>query len=433
MRNIKRLFLIVSTFLFAISLASCDNTKRNTQTPMGDINGSTVIAKAGDNTLTADVFYSQLRNQGFNTVLNDIKSNLFEQEIKDVRAALNLTDSEVNDYEHELFDLFGSEIYGSTNMEVINDLTEDEKNSAITKYIDNCNNEGITITKAECLNYKANTEEIEFNAVPQAIIEKHISTIAINKAAKDKLTSIVDLEKITNNEGKEVTNTNYIDEEAIEAHYNNNNKKYGTYQAIIIKFDTLTEARKEIAKTTAQVGPLTKDNASKFYATLYNNYYNYRFDIDVDNPFKDYGKSNTQTVFTVNEDKNELNEISSSIQSIITTTLENDGDYLTKPFNKDNKYVMVYRGKTSFDINETYNIEIDDESDYVEWDTLKENSTAYEEVKATIKEKLIENKVSSYTTTIINDRIEAADIEIYDPLFELKFRNLNYIKSPFSL
>ena len=76
MRKIKRLFLIVSTFLFAISLASCDNTKRNTSTPMGDIDGST-IATAGEYKLTADVFYNSLRNQGYNTVLNNIKANLF--------------------------------------------------------------------------------------------------------------------------------------------------------------------------------------------------------------------------------------------------------------------------------------------------------------------------------------------------------------------
>ena len=74
MRKIKRLFLIVSTFLFAIALASCDNTKRNTTTPMGSIDSS-AIATAGEYNLTADVFYSQLRNQGYNPVLNNIKLN----------------------------------------------------------------------------------------------------------------------------------------------------------------------------------------------------------------------------------------------------------------------------------------------------------------------------------------------------------------------
>ena len=421
MRNIKRLFIIVSTFLFAISLASCDNTKRNTNTPMGDINASTVIATAGESKLTADVFYSQLRNQGYSTVLNSIKSNLFAAEISEVKASFNFTDSNMNDYERELFDAFGAAIYGTTDTETINGLDAVDRDKAIAQFIDTCNNEGITVTKEDCLKFDANAEEITFTAVPEAIQNKYVTSIAINKAAKDKLNQIVDLEEIEDSEGKLVDNTNYIDEEDVEAYYNNNNKKYGTYQAIIVQFNTLTEARNAIAATTAQVGALTDANALQFYVALYNNFYNYRVEIDSTTPFKDYGKAKTQTVFEVNEDENELNSISTSIQSIVTTTLENDGDYLTKPFNKNNKYLMVYRGETTFAINDKYGFTKVDKDGYVEWETLKENENAYNEVYGLIKEKLVDAKVSAYTTTIINDRIKAAEIEIYDPLFEMKF------------
>ena len=422
MRNIKRLFLIVSTFLFAISLASCDNTKRNQKTPYGDINTSAIIAKAGENTLTADVFYSQLRNQGYNTVLNNIKSNLFAKEISEVKASFNFTDSEVNEYERELFDTYAAAIYGLTDMEQIEDLTDEERNTYVTKFIDTCNNEGITVTKENCA-YVAGKDEVEFTSIPEAIVNKYVTSIAINKAAKAKLAEIVDLEEIENKEGKLVDNTNYIDEKAVESYYNNNNKKYGTYQAIVIQFNTLTEARNAIAKTTAQVGTLTDANALQFYVALYNNYYNYRMEISSETPFKDYENSKTQTVFTVNEDENQLSKISSSVQSIITTTLENDGDYLDKPFNRNNKYLMVYRGETTFAINDKYGITEVDEEGYVEWETLKANETAYNEVYGLIKEKLIENKVASYSSTIIQDRIEDAEIEIYDPLFELKFES----------
>ena len=423
MRNIKRLFLIVSTFLFAVSLASCDNTKRNTTTPTGDINSTSVIAKAGENNLTADVFYSQLRNQGYNTVLNSIKSNLFANEISEVKASFNFTDSQVNDYERELFDAYAAAIYGTTDVEAINDMEEADRNKAIAQFIDTCNNEGITVTKEDCSKFIEIDEEIAFTAVPEGIQNKYVLAIAINKAAKAKLTEIVDLEEIENSENKLVDNTNYISEDDVKAHYDINNKKYGTYQAIIVQFNTLTEARNAIAKTTAQVGELTDANALQFYVALYNNYYNYRVEIDSTTPFKDYGKSKTQTVFEVNEDENQLNTISSSIQSIVTTTLENDGDYLVKPFNKNNKYLMVYRGETTFDINEKYSITEVDQDGYVAWETLKANTTAYNEVYATIKEKLIENKVAAYNTTIIEDRIEEAEIEIYDPLFEMKFES----------
>lgn len=422
MRNIKRLFLIVSTFLFAIALASCDNTKRNTATPMGDINGSRVIASAGEYKLTDDVFYSQLRYQGYNTVINKIKSNLFEKEIGEVKASFNFTDSEVNDYERELFDSYASAIYGTTSIEAIKDMKEEDLNKNISKYIDSCSNEGITVTKDD-LKYVEIDEEIAFTTIPEAIQNKYITSIAINKAAKDKLKTIVDLEEIENKDGELVDNSNYIEEEDLESYYNNNNKKYGTYQAIIVQFNTLTEAKKAMEATEAQVGALTKENALKFYIALYNNYYNYRVEIDSTTPFKDYGKAKTQTVFAVNADKNELNTISSSIQNIVTTTLENDFDYLERPFNQSNKYVMVYRGETTFDVNEKYGFTEVDNEGHVTWETLKANENAYKAVSAEIKEKLIDNKVSSYASTIINDRIEAADIEIYDPLFELKFES----------
>ena len=135
MRKIKRLFLIVSTFLFAVSLASCDSTKRNTQTPMGDIDSNTIVATAGEYKLTADVFYSQLRNQGYSTVLNKIKANLFAAEITEVKGSFNFSDSTVTDYERQLFDSYASAIFGTTDIEAINDLTEDELNEKILKCI----------------------------------------------------------------------------------------------------------------------------------------------------------------------------------------------------------------------------------------------------------------------------------------------------------
>ena len=49
------------------------------------------------------------------------------------------------------------------------------------------------------------------------------------------------------------------------------------------------------------------------------------------------------------------------------------------------------------------------------------------EVKATvtedIKTNLIRSNASSYSTTAFNKKLENAKLEIYDPLFELKFRN----------
>lgn len=421
MRKIKRLFLVVSAFLFAITLASCGDENRNTSTPMGKISSSNVVATAGEYTLYEDVFYNQLRNQGYNTVLNNIKLNLFAEEVNQVKALLDFTDTtDVNEYERQLFDSFSSSIYGTTSVEEIKNLKEEDLNKHINQFIDSCNNEGIAITRDECLNFVEVDEKIVFKNVPAAIQDKYITSLAINLAAKKELAEIIDDETITKDE-KEVDNPHFIEEKEYENYYNSNIKTYGNYQAIIIQFNTLTEAKKAMAATEAEVGALTKENAEKFYINLYKNYYNYRIPIDETNPFQDYGKTQTKTVFTVNEDKNDLSSISSTVQNIVTKTLENDYSYLERPFNQNNKYLMVYRGKTTFDINEGFT-EFD-ENGQVSWETLKTNDEVFADVKQTITEKLIESKANSYASTILTNRIEEAEIKIYDPLFELKFES----------
>ena len=435
MRNIKRLFLIVSAFLVVISLASCTGTKRNTVTPMGSIDTGAIVAQSGDKTLNNGVFYSQLRNQGYNTVLNKIKSNLFEEEITAVLADINLTDTTVTDSERQLFDTYASAIYGSSDYETIKEMDTEDKIANKNKFVDACNNEGIAISIETDLadsNVIELEDKVAFKAIPEVLKTKYALNIAINKAAKTKLSTLVDLEEIQDKDGEMVKNSNYLNEDAYKSYYNNNNKKYGEYQAIIVQFNSLTEAKNAIndVENTLKISlsdeNITEAQALAFYVNLYNNYYSYRSQITgttAEEVFVDYGKSNTQTVFTINEDENQLSKISSSVQSIITTTLEEDGDYLVKPFNQNNKYLMVYRGKTTFDINSTYNITEVDKDGYVEWETLKANEAAYNTVYKAIKEKLIDSKVASYTTTVINDRIDAADIKIYDPLFEMKFES----------
>ena len=422
MKKLKKLSLITSGLLLAFSLASCDKESNNTSVPVGSLDLNSVIASSGDLKLTNDVFYSQLRYNGYNTVLNNIKSDLFEKEITEVKAFINFNDSNVTDYERSLYDIFASSVFGTSDAEAIEDMSDKDINTSVQKYIDSCNNKGISLTKNDCLDYEIVDDEIVFKSIPQTIINQNLTSIAINKAAKDKLLTIVDSEKIEDKdeEGKMVTNTNYIKPESIESYYDSSTKTYGSYQAIIVQFNTLTEAKNAVKATEDAVGALNDQNAEKFYATLYNTYYNYRSELDVNDPFKDLGENSTsKTTFLVNADKDELTEISATVKTMVTTVLEEDYQYFDRPFNQNNKYVMVYRGETKYEINEKYNITPLNEQ--VKWNDLKDNSTAYDEVYAEIHDKLVDNKVSSYTSTIINDRIEAAEIKIFDPFFESKF------------
>lgn len=425
MKKYNKLFLLSSAALLALSLASCKGKEaRNTKVPLSNLDTSSIIATNGDFKLTGDVFYDRLRFKGYNTVTNQLKKALYFEEYDFVKSQINLSDDVVNDYEQELFDSYASDLFGTNSFEGISNLTEEKRDTSIQKYIDSSMNKGIVVTKENCLSYSKSSEDndkVKFSYVPQEVIDEKLINIAMNKAAKDALDKIVDEEKIADDEDadKMVTNTEYISESNLSTQYDSNQKAYGTYRAIIIQFNNLNEARNVISQVERKVGALSDINALEFYVNLYNTYYNYRTQLTVQNPFID--TDSTKSIFVVNKDKNELSEISSSISNILTKTLDEDGQYIKNPFNQNNKYVMVYRGRTEFEINKKY--EITPYNEQIEWNELKEHKEAFEAVKAEVREDLIETKISSYSSKLYGKRIKNAEIEIYDPYFEYQFKN----------
>ena len=421
MKKIKRLFSLVAIFLFIVTLASCNSsTPINTTVPTSSLNLNSVVASAGDFEIKNDLYYTRLRALGYDTVYKNIRKVLFAEEYAFVQTQINFDDKLDNDYEEELFDAYASEIFGTNSPETFEDYTSEELDKYIAKYIDNSSNKGIFVTKEQCLNYVITDDKLNFvfRYIPQEVLEDKLLDIAINKAAKDALEKIVDDERIEDEDGKLVSNSNYISEDNIKVYFESTYRNYGSYQAIVIQFNNLTEARETIRKVENIVGPLTDDNALEFYVTLYNTYYNYRpHQLSLSNPFNSAAK----TEFVVNEDKDELSEISSAIKSVITNTLDEDHQYLIRPFNQNNKYVMIYRGSTEYAVNKEYGFTPLNEE--IDWSDLVTNDTALAEVKAIIRDKLIDNKVSSYTSKVLQKRIEEADIEIYDPYFEFRFHN----------
>ncbi|MCM1131631.1 MAG: hypothetical protein NC310_01045 [Roseburia sp.] len=428
MRKHNKLFLLCSAGLLALSVVSCKKKEvRNTSVPLGNLNMSAVVATNGDYKLENNLYYSRLRNKGYNTVFNQIKKALFAEEYAYVKSQIDLSDSTVTDEEQDLFDAYASDVFGSSSVSTIKDLEEEDLDTSIQKYIDLADLRGITIKKEDILKkYSTDGEKILFTYIPQDIIDEECISLAQNKATKDALDKIVDEEKIIDDDEKQIVNTNYISEADYSSQYTSNQKSYGTYRAIIIQFNNLNEARNVISSIEKKLGhSLTEDNlddefVKKFYVNLYNTYYSYRTPLDPNDPFSN-STDDSKTVFVVNKDKNELSEMSSAISNLVTTTLENDGDYIKRPFNQNNKYVMIYRGKTEFELNKTYNITPYNEQ--IEWNDLKENETAFKEIKAELRQNLIENKINSYSSTVLLKRIQNSEIEIYDPYFEYQFKN----------
>ncbi len=421
MKRFKKLFLLVIAAIFILSLASCKNKEvRNTSVPLGELAStqSQVIATAKhDVSITQEKYYTRLRANGYNTFLNNVKKALFNKELDEVKNQIDLNDGKVNDYEQELFDAYSSDLYLTASADALKDVAEKEIDTRIRKYKDICSNKGITITDANT-EYVIVDNKIQFKSIPTEIIDEKLINIAVNKATKDALKEIVDLEKVENDEGKMVTNTNHIVENDIKAYYESNQKNYGTYQAIIIQFNTLAEANKAMDYVEAKIGPLSDTNAIHFYAELYNYYYAYRTRL-AENPFEDPNSSDV-TTYVVNKDQDDLSEVSSSVKNILTTVLEKDGTYLHTPFNQNNKYLMVYRGESQSEVNEKYNITPVNEA--LDWDDLKSHKEAYDAVYAETKDQLIDNKISSYSSTVLKKRIKEAEIKVYDPYLEYQFK-----------
>ncbi|MDE7094959.1 MAG: hypothetical protein K2O23_00570, partial [Anaeroplasmataceae bacterium] len=267
MRKHNKLFLLCSAGLLALSVASCKPKEvRNTSIPLGNLDTSAVVASNGEFELKNDLFYSRLRSKGYNTVLNQIKKSLFAEEVEYVKSQINLSDSVVTDEEQDLFDSYAREIYGTSSQTQLEDFDEEDKDKAIQKYIDTAYLKGITVTKENCLSYTFVDEKIKFTYIPQDIIDEKLLGLAQDKAAKDALDKIVDEEKITDEDDKVIVNSNYISESNYSSYYNNHQKTYGTYRAIIIQFNNLNEARNVIASVEAEMGHSLLDNDADIYA-----------------------------------------------------------------------------------------------------------------------------------------------------------------------
>lgn len=416
MKAIKKILLVFVLLLVIVTTSSCGKDKRNTVVPYGDLKLSETVASIEGSTLTVEDYYSRLRASGYNVFYENLQKALFAEELAAAKAEVNLSDANVTETEQEIFDAVAKSIYSTAEEDKLNELTAEEIQTAVLKYIDVNNNKGIIVTEAQAKSYSFTDGKIKFSDLPQQIIDTQLLTIAMTNAAIAELDTIVDDEKIEDEDGNLVTNGNHISEKNIQSYYENSMRDFGTYNAIIIQFNNLTEANNAIAAATAAVGGSVNDtNAAKFYAVLYNSYYNYRTSLDENDPF-----TSEDTKYVVNSDTDELSKVSSSIKNFVINTLE-DGEYLATPFNLNNKYIMVYRHSTVYEINEKYNVA--NKNEVIEWTELKDTigETNLAEVKADIRKELIENKASSYTTTILNDRIEAAEIEIYDPFIEFKF------------
>lgn len=430
MKNIKKLFSLVICLLLLVTLASCNKKEtRNTVVPYGnlDLNSTVATAKNDSLSLSMNDYYSRLRYKGADIFNSELKKVIYSDELNALKALVKsnsisdltseqlkvlsykslkdtsakISESEYDELKEQYIDEVSnsvlSSIFSTNDFYTISALSNDEKDVKIAKFIETQARKNIVITSEEIKyadNDKDEVMDLDVSLLPQAIIDGVLSTQAENLYAQKELYTIADLEYIYDEkEETETSNSFYLfDEEKLISTYDNSYKTFGKYKAIIITYNSRREAMNSILALGTEV---TADS----YLTLYNNYYSC------------YG---TQTIdsdkfeFVVDLKNNDLSEISASVSTLITETLE-DGDFLTEPRNIDGKYVLAYRISTTYDYEE------------------KEYDELADDVKATLTEELKKNTIksnaSAYITNAFKKKLENNTLEIYDPLFELKFRN----------
>lgn len=452
----KKILFGLSLGLAGIALASCSTEKYNQVVPYGTLEGSfdTKIATAnGDLSMNLKQYYSRLRNAGYDVVENAINKQLFKAELacykdmlfaktinelqdkentlktlaltKDNVKLYEITDEKYAELREELLEevntSLASAIFSTGVEETINNQTEKEKTIAIKKFVNAQNQLGVELSASDIAwfgksnpNYtlKETSKLIQFEDTTlrklSNLVDGYLLTEAQKLSAKKALYEIADKEYIYDSDKEDdIKNSNYLfSDKDIKAAYNNTYKTYGTYKAVVIQFNTLKEALDTMNKVTANAGISSDADVAKTqYLGIYNSYYS----------FKD--QLTDAKSFVVSKDQNELSDFSSSIQTLIKETLE-DNEYLLEPRNFNNKYVLVYKFDTEYDLHSS-----EGANKQLDFDKLSEEQLQEYTVK--IKEDILDASVSSYLSVNKQNLLEDSNIKIYDPLFESKFYYAN--------
>lgn len=435
MKSFKRIVSFALVGMLGVSLASCGGKeKRNTVVPYEGIDLNATIATSDkDITLNNKELYTRLRVKGYDLLLEEIKKDIYKNEITAVTNLISSTsysdlsdadkktlaynnDEENNSiteerytelkelYSEDISTTLANNIFSSSDKYTVDMLSDEEKEQKILKYIDTVKRNGHSISTADIEYTDLDNDDIidiNLQKIPTSILSSLILTKAEQLYAKKALYTIADDEYLYAGTEDEQKNSNYLFyEDNIAASYASSYKTFGNYNAIIITFNSRREAMQAMQKLGVDI---TSENALEAYLALYNSYY-YPYGVQTAEDVETSKLFN----FTVSLKENQLDEISSSVNTLITETLE-DGEFLTEPRNLNNKYVLAYRIATTYDYNEK------------DFDELDESQKT--EIITKVKNNLIDANGGSYINAALNKAIENSEIEIYDPFFETRFRN----------
>lgn len=432
----KRLFSLLLAGGLVASLASCKKeVERNTIVPYGSLDTNATIATSNkDFSLSFNDYYNSLRYYGYDLVTSQIKKIFYADEAKAIsnliksnsyadlsnedKITLSYTDEVIDedrynnlkiDYTDEFSNYFINAIFSTTSVETLKTKEQKDIDKALAKYTESLARQGVALTKDQ-IKYSFVENSSEFNdkivldlsLLPQNVLELVLYEKAENLYSQKELYKIAHLEYLNEGTDEEEKNNNYVfKDSSIEESYNSSFKTFGKYQAVIITYNSRKEAYDAINALGYEIND---ENKAQAYLDLYNNYFAY----DPKTSLED-----EEFTYTVSLRKDDLSQISSSVSTLITETLENDGDYLFEPRNLDNKYVMAYRIKTEYDLTGT--------SEQKDYNDLDENDP----IITKIKNGIVQANYNGYKNIAYNELLEDSTLEIYDPYFEYRFNYTN--------
>ncbi len=454
MKNIKKITFAALSLASVVALASCKSS-RNSKTPTGSLNLTSNYATisrsdVADISVTYNEMYNKYRQNGYDTVVKELKKAVVRNYISDATYAKNYKSYNAS---------FLSAIYGTSSLDSFKDLLDSEKEDLEEKVDSFKTTElstyGVTITDDEVSALKslistiATLEKADLEkaiSFPETIITKLVDqysySVALTNYSRDFVLNNYEKEKIYSyDDDKEITNSYQIDDEDIESSFKSTYYKYNQTKAIVVRFKSEAEAKKFKAKTDEKVGysltsETSEENAQKWYATLYNLYYTTETNISVENPFD--SENEEKTVFYSDANNSHLSSnFSSDLETFVYDGLK-DGEFITLPRNIDGQYYLVYRNKVNYyygdgsgnDWDQVKNLTLEDLQtklgiDFDYYKLTKYDGTEASTVSEYIKYKLIDGKASETLgdTLVTNILKHKSEIEIYDPVYENKFYN----------
>ncbi len=408
MKLLRKFLCLTLMALTIFTLSSCSSDYRNQSVPYGSISDSTVVATAGDYSITQKQLYDRLKyNYGYTVLTNKLNELIYADEY----AAWSYSGEDKVTVDEDV----AVAIFSSSSATTIKAMTEEEILEDFLAYIDSMSFYGITLTEDD-LDYEfvetgSGDEIISFTNLPEDLILYYAWDLIIEDANIAYLDSIADLEYIEDEDDDgdilEVTNDYYITETDMKNEYEDTYMQYYTAHGIVLRFNTYSDAMRLVNTLSSEF-----EGTEAQYIELYNTYHSYLDEyLDSESIYVD-----SSTTFVYDDQYDDLGDYSDELEEFFTEALSNS-EGLTTPRNIDGSYYLVYR----YDLVYTYT----ESEEQVEYADLLETcgEDIYNDILKLVRYSILESNASSVTTDVFNERMLELEIQIYDPYLENTFAN----------